>query len=106
MSPLGSPSTDPTEPVSNRRSFWQRHPGLVWSNRDAPDDAFISAALHKNRFLELLDIAREFGPARVRQVWQRELAEGDIPAWFVAKVDENLEIIEQARMHAHAPRSH
>ena len=33
------------------------HPGLVWSNPEAPDDAFIAAALRKGRFLQLLDIA-------------------------------------------------
>ena len=87
-------------PAPNRRAFWDRHPGLVWSNRHAPDDAFISAALRKNRFLQLLDIAKEFGPARLRQQWQRELAEDDQPAWFVAKVEENLDIIEQAKAHA------
>ncbi len=87
-------------PPANRRAFWDRHPGLVWSNRNAPDDAFISAALRKNRFLQLLDIAKEFGPARLREQWQRELAEDDIPAWFVAKIEENLQIIEQAKAYA------
>src|SRR5438128_146794 len=87
---------------ANRRAFWDRHPGLVWSNRNAPDDAFISAALRKNRFLQLLDIAKEFGPERLRQQWQRELGENDIPGWFVKKIEENLEIIEQAQAHADA----
>ncbi len=87
---------------SNRRAFWDRHPGLVWSNRHAPDDAFISAALRKNRFLQLLDIAKEFGTERLRRQWHRELAEGDIPAWFAAKIEENLLIIEEARTRADA----
>jgi hypothetical protein len=86
----------------NRRPFWDRHPGLVWSNRNAPDDAFISTALRKNRFLQLLDIAKEFGPERLRQQWQRELAEGDLPQRLVSRVEENLEIIEQAKAHADA----
>lgn len=89
-------------PAANRRAFWDRRPGLVWSNRHAPDDAFISAALRKNRFLQLLDIAQEFGPECLRQQWRRELAEGDIPAWFAAKVEENLRIIEEANAHAQA----
>lgn len=91
-------------PPANRRAFWDRHPGLVWSNRNAPDDAFISAALRQNRFLQLLDIAREFGPARLRQQWQRELAEGDLSPRLIAGVEENLQIIEKAK--ADASTSH
>jgi hypothetical protein len=88
--------------LPNRRAFWDQHPGLVWSNRNAPDDAFISAALRKNRFLQLLDIAREFGPERLRQQWQRELTEGDLPQRLIARVEENLAIIDQAKAHAQA----
>ena len=101
MNPVPTAPPEPAPPP-NRRAFWDQHPGLVWSNRNAPDDAFISAALRKNRFLQLLDIAKEFGPERLRQQWLLELAEGDIPAWFVAKIEENLEIIEQAKAHAAA----
>ena len=49
--------------------FWQRHPGLVWSNPDASDAAHIRAALLRPRFSQLLDIAVEFGLERVRQEW-------------------------------------
>lgn len=87
-------------PPANRRAFWDRHPGLVWSNRNAPDDAFISAALRQNRFLQLLDIAREFGPERLRQQWQRELAEGNLSPRLIAGVEENLQIIEKAKADA------
>ena len=92
----------PASPAPNHRAFWDRHPGLVWSNRHAPDDAFISAALRKNRFLQLLNIAKEFGPARLRQQWQRELAEDDLSGRLIARVEENLGIIEQAKAHAAA----
>jgi hypothetical protein len=87
-------------PPANRRAFWDRHPGLVWSNRNAPDDAFISAALRQNRFLQLLDIASEFGPERLRQQWQCELAEGDLSPRLIAGVEENLQIIEKAKADA------
>jgi hypothetical protein len=92
----------PKAAAPNRRAFWDKHPGLVWSNRNAPDDAFISAALRKNRFLQLLDIAKEFGPERLRQQWQLELAEGDLSQRLIARVEENLEIIEQAKSNADA----
>lgn len=95
--PVAPPSADSTP---NRRSFWDKHPGLVWSNPNAPDDAFISAALRRNRFLQLLDIAKEFGPKRLREQWQRELGEGDLPDRLITRVEENLQIIEQARDHA------
>jgi len=102
MSPAPPHAPPAADSAPNRRAFWDHHPGLVWSNPNAPDDAFISAALRKNRFLQLLDIAKEFGPDRLREQWQRELAEGDLPQRLIARVEENLEIIEQARAHAHA----
>jgi len=52
-----------------RREFWQKHPGLVWSNSAAPDHVYIRAALLRPRFSELLDIALEFGLERVEQEW-------------------------------------
>ncbi len=50
-------------------SFWQRHPGLVWSNPDAGDSTRIRAALLRPTFGRLLDIASEFGIERVRHEW-------------------------------------
>jgi hypothetical protein len=54
---------------SLNREFWQRHPGLVWSNPDADDAVRIRAALLRPRFERLLDIALEFGLPRVQQEW-------------------------------------
>src|ERR1051325_10778349 len=56
--------------VANNREFWRRHPGLVWSNPEAPDAVFIRAALLKARFTELLDIAIEFGLDRLKEEWR------------------------------------
>jgi hypothetical protein len=56
--------------MANRGAFWQRHPGLVWSNPDADDSAFICAALLRPRFTLLLDIAAEFGVERLRREWE------------------------------------
>ena len=50
-------------------AFWQRHPGLVWSNPDAEDSVWIRAALVRPRFSQLLDIALEFGLERVQAEW-------------------------------------
>ena len=52
-----------------RTSFWERYPGLVWSNRNASDQVYIRAALLKPRFSELLEIALEFGLDRVQREW-------------------------------------
>jgi hypothetical protein len=49
--------------------FWQKHPGLVWSNPAADDAVHIRAALLRPRFSRLLDIALEFGLERVRAEW-------------------------------------
>jgi len=57
-------------PVSGQRSaFWDRHPGLVWSNPDADDSVHIRAALVRPRFQQLLAIAVEFGLERVWAEW-------------------------------------
>ncbi|HRI14663.1 MAG TPA: hypothetical protein PLX89_16830 [Verrucomicrobiota bacterium] len=52
------------------REFWQRHPGLVWSNRQADDGVRIRAALSRPRFEQLLDISRYFGLDRVEGEWR------------------------------------
>jgi hypothetical protein len=62
--------------MANRRAFWQRHPGLVWSNPEADDSAFICAALLHPRFTLLVDIAAEFGLERLQQEWAQLRAEG------------------------------
>ncbi len=31
--------------MQGRAQFWESHPGLVWSNADAPDEVWIRAAL-------------------------------------------------------------
>ena len=58
------------------REFWQRHPGLVWSNRNADDGVRIRAALSRPRFEQLRDIAGHYGLERVESEW-RYLAADD-----------------------------
>lgn len=58
--------------------FWQRHPGLVWSNRNADDGVRIRAALSRPRFEQLLAITGRFGLGRVQSEW-RYLADDDAP---------------------------
>ena len=55
--------------AASRTQFWQKHPGLVWSNPDAADSVYIRAALLRPRFGRLLEIALEFGLERVRAEW-------------------------------------
>jgi len=56
--------------------FWQKHPGLVWSNPEADDAVRIRAALLRPRFSRLLDIALEFGLERLQQEWAELHDEG------------------------------
>lgn len=81
--------------TANRNEFWQRHPGLVWSNPQASDSVFICAALLRPRFTRLLDIAAEFGLERLRHEWELLRAE-DTPearraAESVKRILNNLE---------------
>lgn len=48
---------------------WKKHPGLVWSNRQADDTVRIRAALTRPRFELLLDVAEAFGLDRLRREW-------------------------------------
>ncbi len=56
--------------AASQSQIWQRHRGLVWSNPAANDSVHIRAALLRPRFGQLLDIAVEFGLARLRQEWE------------------------------------
>ncbi len=82
--------------TANRRAFWDRHPGLVWSNRGAPNEAFISAALQSGRFLLLVEIAVEFGIGRMEEVWKSELSCGDLPDSTIHRTESVLEILRKA----------
>ena len=55
--------------AASRTQFWQKQPGLVWSNPDAADSVYIRAALLRPRFGRLLEVALEFGLERVRAEW-------------------------------------
>jgi hypothetical protein len=55
--------------ASTRASIWERHPGLIWSNRQADDAVRIRAALLKPNFPTLLDVAVTFGPDRLATEW-------------------------------------
>jgi len=82
--------------LTARNPFWQRHPGLVWSNPDADDTAFICAALLRPRFTRLLDIAVEFGHERLREEWNLLRAEATPEAERAeASVERILQNIEK-----------
>lgn len=62
-------------------AFWKKHPGVVWSNREASDSVMIANALLRPNFHLLLDIAAQFGLGRLRSDWEalRDTV-GDDPA--------------------------
>ena len=62
--------------AERRASFWEKFPGLVWSNPNASDAVWIRAALTEPRFETLLQIAREFGLDRLRAEWNVLVEEG------------------------------
>ena len=59
------------------KTFWARYPGLVWSNPDAEDSAYICAELLAPHFSTILAIAIEFGLDRLRKEWQQMLENGE-----------------------------
>jgi len=75
--------------------FWQRYPGLVWSNPDAGDGVRIRAALLRPRFDRLLEVALEFGLEHVKKEWGELREEGTAEALraanSVARILNNIE---------------
>jgi hypothetical protein len=67
--PQGSSDTK-REPLTPESAlFWKKHPGLVWSNRNAGDAVRIRAALLRPSFPVLLDIASHFSLKRLEEEW-------------------------------------
>jgi hypothetical protein len=52
-----------------RHEFWQRFPGLAWSNPEASDAAMIRSALARPQTEQLRQIVEEFGIERVQSEW-------------------------------------
>jgi len=69
-----------------RHIFWNRHPGLVWSNPQAGDDVRIRAALLCPRFSQIVAIVAEFGLQRVAAEWRVLEEEGTAAAHRAAPV--------------------
>jgi len=65
--PPDSPIREGAEEL--RSEFWERFPGLVWSNSKAGDSVRIRAALLRPRFETILAIALEFGLERIDGEW-------------------------------------
>jgi hypothetical protein len=71
-------AADPDEGLSAQSAqFWQKHPGLVWSNRNAGDGVRIRAALMRPMFSTLLDIAVHFGLERLEHEWSVLLTDAE-----------------------------
>jgi hypothetical protein len=73
-----------------RRSFWNRHPGLVWSNPNASDSVRIRAALVRPHFNVLLAIAVEFGLDRICNEWRILQEEGSKETLRAAPIIERI----------------
>ncbi len=65
--------------AAEHKEFWQKHPGLVWSNPEASDSVRIRVALMRPRFTRLLDVALEFGLERLRLEWSELLGDPTLP---------------------------
>jgi len=76
--------------MANHSAFWQTHPGLVWSNPEADDSAYIRAALLRPRFERLLEVAVAFGLDRLRREWAELRTEGTTEAIRADSVVERI----------------
>ncbi len=70
--------------------MWKQHPGLIWSNPNPGDTAFLCAALLRPRFATLLDAAAVFGLDRLRAEWDRLLRAEPAEAARVAHAVERI----------------
>jgi hypothetical protein len=82
---------------------WQKHPGLVWSNRHAGDSVRIRVALCRPRFDLLLDLAMAFGLDRMHLEWEALKEEGTPEARRATpRVERILHNIAEGFRHADA----
>ena len=82
-----APPDDIRSPV---KTFRQKYPALVWSNRQADDVVFIRRALLDPQFPVLLDAALEFGMDRLEEEWRQLLGEDSVEARRAASVNSRL----------------
>jgi hypothetical protein len=73
-----------------RAAFWEKFPGLVWSNPNASDAVWIRAALTEPRFETLLQIAHEFGLERLQAEWTVLVQEGTAETRRAAPIVERI----------------
>jgi hypothetical protein len=73
-----------------RAAFWEKFPGLVWSNQNPSDTVCIRAALTVPRFETLLQIAHEFGLERLRAEWSILVEEGTYETRRAAPIVERI----------------
>ncbi len=59
----------PPAPRKSEVTLNRRHPGLVWSNANAPKEIYIRKALLNPRFGKLLKLAQEFGLESLKREW-------------------------------------
>jgi hypothetical protein len=75
--------------------FWEKFPGLVWSNPSADDTVYIRAALTQPRFEMLLQIVDNFGLDCLRAEWRvlrdENTAETQRAAPIVERILANIE---------------
>jgi hypothetical protein len=76
--------------LRNNRLFWEQYPGLVWSNPQADDSAYICAALLRPHFVIILDLCAEFGLERFEAEWRTLLQKGEL-----AKVNRAKPLVER-----------
>lgn len=55
------------------RQFWDKYPGVVWSNPQASDSVMISNALLQGRLDVLKDAEEHFGPELLLIEWNKIL---------------------------------
>ena len=75
---VGASSAVPRARSASAGSFRDKYGGgLIWSNKNAPDDVLVRRALVRPGFQMLLDAAVEFGPDMLSAEWERLKAEGE-----------------------------
>ena len=71
-------------------NFWEKFPGLVWSNPQAGDTVHIRAALTHPHFEDLLQIAQKFGLERLWAEWRVLTDEGTRETQRAAPIVERI----------------
>lgn len=77
--PLGLPGSTDTRNPDRDYAFWDKHPGIAWSNPHADNNTMIVITIYQFRTKALDDVIRHFGTQTVQNIWHYMKSHAELP---------------------------